>query len=265
MRLFGIVVSVSLITLALSACTTSEALTPRADIGQPGHSSTPVTEVDTQEMAGNAIAPARRQPAPAQYPASPPPTGQGSSLDAQAQALASGHGSSPASSGPPPQWQGQGQDQGQDTATSTQNATPPAGDSRSASLPANSAAAQNGGTTIRFLPIIGAPVQAVTPLSRKLAAEARAAGLVIRPSTDNATQNILKGYFSAFVAEGKVTVVYVWDILDPAGARLHRMQGQETVPAAGQDPWAAVPASLMEAIATRSMQDYMAWLRTRTG
>ncbi len=112
-----------------------------------------------------------------------------------------------------------------------------------ASLPKASAAASG---SIRFLPIIGAPVQAITPLSKQLGAEARAHGLTIKSSTDASSEHILKGYFSTLKDGDKTTVVYVWDVLDGSGNRLHRIQGQESVPGGGADLWSGVPATTMQ-------------------
>ncbi|TAZ97835.1 hypothetical protein ELH67_16455, partial [Rhizobium ruizarguesonis] len=121
------------------------------------------------------------------------------------------------------------------------------------------------GNTVRFLPIIGAPVQAVTPLSRQLGAEARAHGLSIKSSNDASSDYILKGYLSAFSDDGKVTVVYVWDILDSSGGRLHRIQGQESVPTAATDPWAGVPASVMQQIGSKTIAEFSSWRQTQGG
>ncbi|MEQ1405169.1 hypothetical protein ABK249_09520 [Neorhizobium sp. Rsf11] len=253
MQLFGRLFSATLLAIILSSCNTTEALTPQANVGTGnGGASTPVTQAEADRMA--------RSQQPETYNNSSSTYAQGgatgpqNTLEAQARALESGNTVSPSSSGPPPQWDGQGQEQ-----ATQQPATAAA--PRQASLPPPSSSA----STIRFLPIIGAPVQAVTPLSRQLGAEARASGLTIRPSGDAGTENILKGYFSAFVDGGKVTIVYVWDILDNSGARLHRMQGQESVPAKGSDPWAAVPASTMEAIASKTIQDYLSWRQSQRG
>lgn len=123
-----------------------------------------------------------------------------------------------------------------------------------ASLPAGQVRGQ-----IRFMPVIGAPVNAVTPLSRQLAVEARNRGLAILSASAPGGDHVLKGYFSADNFEGQTTVFYVWDILDPAGTRLTRIQGQETFPGGAGDPWASVPADVMERIATRSLADYVAW------
>jgi len=121
------------------------------------------------------------------------------------------------------------------------------------------------GNTVRFLPIIGAPVQAVTPLSRQLGSEARSHGLSIKSSTDNSSDYILKGYLSAFTDEGNVTVTYVWDVLDSSGGRLHRIQGEEKVPSAAQDPWAGVPASVMQQIGTKTIAQFNAWRQSQGG
>jgi hypothetical protein len=238
MRLFGTLLSAALLALVLASCNTTEALTPQAEVGSGGaRTSSPITQAETDRMA--------RSAQPETYNSSGSyQSGPQNTLEAQARALESGSAVSPSSSGPPPQMQ--------QPATT---AAPPL--QQNASLPPAS------GPTIRFLPIIGAPVQAVTPLSRQLGAQARANGLTIRPSSDNSTEHILKGYFSAFSDGGKVTIVYVWDILDGSGARLHRMQGQESVPGSGQDPWASVPGSTMETIAAKTIQDYVSWRRSQ--
>lgn len=112
---------------------------------------------------------------------------------------------------------------------------------------------------IRFTPVIGAPVNAVTPLSRQLAVEARNRGLQILSAADTGGDHVLKGYFSADTFDGQTTIYYVWDILDLTGTRLLRIQGQETFPGGAGDPWASVPAATMERIATRSIGEYAAW------
>ena len=224
------------ITLGLSACNTTDALTPQVDVGGgTERSSSRVTQDDTDRMAGNYSEPIRSEPLGPTASANPPPN----TLEAQADALDSGSTVSPSSSGPPPDWQGQDTSQ----VPSTQASPSPVA----------------GGDTIRFLPIIGAPVEAVTPLSRQLAVAARSSGLTIRPSGDVSTEHILKGYFSALTDDGKVTIVYVWDVLDNAGERLHRMQGQETLPAKGDDPWAAIPPSVMQTVADKTISGYLAW------
>jgi hypothetical protein len=288
----------------LSACNTTDALTPQVDVGggmQPSQNfanqarrpypaenrttnrryraTSPVTQADTDDIARSSQPETYRDRAYAQHPpvreGSPYPSGN--SLEAQADALQSGSRISPASSGPPPSWSGQDDAAG----TARSSAESPAGRSQSAShqpppiqsAPRGAEPQQSAGNTIRFLPVIGAPVEAVTPLSRRLGSDARASGLVIRPSNDASAAEILKGYFSAFEGDGpkgrQVTIVYVWDVLDPAGNRLNRMQGQEVVPIRGaareNSPWASVPAATMELIAAKTISDYLNWRDSRRG
>ncbi len=271
-----------LICLALlSACNTTDALnlTPPMEIGDSSmsRSSTPVTQSEAERMAGEPQqtfppAPRRNGYAPA-YSAQSSPTqpnysaqayrpGTGApptTMQAQADAI-SRDGSSPAASGPiegealaPP-------------SSTEQPAQPQQQPTQTAALdPSVSSSTSARGNTVRFLPIIGAPVQAVTPLSRQLGAEARAHGLAIKSSNDTSSDYILKGYLSAFSDEGKVTVVYVWDVLDNAGARLHRIQGQESVPTAATDPWAGVPASVMQQIASKTISEFTSWRQSQGG
>ncbi len=243
----------SVLTLAATACSTTDVLTPQVDVGNG--------QQTTQTVQNNRLPPAnagngnylRAPESTGQYPAAPS-TGYSSpqnTLEAQAQAL------------------GAGSQQGQALRAPDQTLQPPAGQQQqmpAAGQPQVAALPPSGnGNTIRFLPIIGAPVQAVTPLSRQLGAEARAAGLTIKGASDASSDHMLKGYFSAFSDAGSVTVVYVWDVLDANGGRLHRIQGQESVSSRATDPWAAVPASVMQQIATKTMAEYTAWRQANPG
>ena len=116
------------------------------------------------------------------------------------------------------------------------------------------------GIRMRFAPIIGAPVDKVTPMSRRLNARARAAKIEIVASTDMTATHVLKGYFSVLGEGAATTVIYVFDVLDPAGNRLHRIQGQEVASGSNPaDPWSSVPATLMETIADKAMTEFNAW------
>ncbi len=167
-------------TLGLSACNTTDALTPRVDIGDTG-SSSPVTQADTDRMAGAYSEPIQSAPLASTANTDAPRN----TLEAQADALNNGSMVSPSSSGPPPDWSGQST--AQQAPLSTHGADP----AQSSALQASPSPAS--ANTIRFLPIIGAPVEAVTPLSRQLAVAARSGGLTIRPSGDNGTEHILGG------------------------------------------------------------------------
>lgn len=220
--------------LLLAGCNTNDALIPREEIGSAATS--PVTQEDTGRLARSP----RPETASTAYQPLPPPQ---NTLEAQAQALQGGASVSPAASTPLA------------GAAPQQAAAEPAAAGQVAALP-------NGADTIRFLPIIGAPVQAVTPLSRQLGTSARAAGLTIKSTSDTGAAHILKGYLSAYADGGSINVIYVWDILDGSGARLHRIQGQESVPGKAADPWTAVPAATMQIIGEKTISNYRQWLST---
>lgn len=228
--------------ILLAGCNTNDALIPREEIGT-GAPTTPVTQADTNRLALSASPETGGEASPPQ----PLPQPQ-NTLEAQARALESGASVSPAASAPLAD-------------AAQQQAAPPAA-SEVASLPP-AAAASTG--TIRFLPIIGAPVQAVTPLSRQLGAAARAGGLTIRSTSDEGAEHVLKGYLSAYADGGRINVVYVWDVLDGDGVRLHRIQGQESAPGGGADPWAAVPAATMETIGAKTISAYREWRAAHPG
>ncbi|HBF30765.1 hypothetical protein [Rhizobium sp.] len=286
----------------IQGCTVSDTLTPPLDVGTSGSISKPLTRTDMQtamEQNQSGYAPVSRREPEQAYPgseqqmASTQPSPQ-NSLDAQAQALQNGYNpvaSTPLDNAPtqpvsrrhraahrqpvenpqsprqqpmPVEQQANAQAEtvGEDEAD-TQAQSPVAVQQSQQQASIAPAGAQGG--AIRFLPIIGAPSQVMLPLSRQLGVEARQKGLVLRDSSGEPAQHILKGYFSAYADGDRTVVVYVWDILDASGNRLHRIQGQETVPGKAKDPWASVSASTMQSIATRTVDDYLKWQSKSTG
>jgi hypothetical protein len=268
---------------ALAGCNTTDALIPQVDVGEGTFRSPPVTQSDldamstqTAVMPVESIPPSRTAAFSAQPHVSSLPTQYATgnagytdpagTLDGQANRLAQGGAPVQAMQPPAPQAQSQTPPQAsaahQQPAQAEAAATAPVETQRAAASPAIATAGSGG---IRFLPIIGAPVQAVTPLSKQLGASARAEGLAIKSSTDTTSDHILKGYFSALNDGGKTTVVYVWDVLDDSGNRLHRIQGQDTVAGTAADPWSAVPPETMQAIATKTIDAYLEWRHSGAG
>jgi hypothetical protein len=154
---------------------------------------------------------------------------------------------------------------GVEGASGTQVAAPPApAVTPQTAAPQVAAAATATTVRMRWAPIIGAPVDKVTPLSRRISARAKEQNIAIVASTDQTATHVIKGYFSVLGEGSNSTVIYVFDILDPAGTRLHRIQGQETVTGSNAaDPWAAIPAQTLEAIADKTMADFAAWRATQ--
>ncbi|MFZ2101563.1 MAG: hypothetical protein WAU86_13455, partial [Oricola sp.] len=80
-----------------------------------------------------------------------------------------------------------------------------------------------------FAPVVGAPVEMVAALSKRLGPAGAANGIRLVPTGTPDFTHEIKGYFSAFSENGSTTVVHVWDVVTPSGQRVHRIQGQETV------------------------------------
>ncbi len=136
----------------------------------------------------------------------------------------------------------------------------PATSAPSPATPAQSAAILSK-TRLQIAPIVGASVEAATPLTAELQTRARQRGITLAGSQDQTATHVLKGYFSA-MSEGKdTTVIYVWDVYDPAGNRLHRINGQQKAPSVnGADSWKAVAPATMQAIADQTIDQFAAWL-----
>jgi len=152
-----------------------------------------------------------------------------------------------------------------DSSTTSTDATPPPA-SAGAAPASPGAVAAIGRVRLQIAPIVGAPVEAAAPLTERLNLRARGSGIRLAGSTDTTATHVLKGYFS-LLSEGKeTTVIYVWDIYDPAGNRLHRISGQQKAgPSNGAREWAAVSAQTMQAIADSTVDQLAAWLGNSTG
>lgn len=149
-------------------------------------------------------------------------------------------------------------------------ATTTAGAPAATTAPAPSAAVL-AKTRLQIAPIVGASVEAATPLTAELQARAKQRGITLAGSQDQTATHVLKGYFST-MSEGKdTTVIYVWDVYDPSGNRLHRINGQMKAPSAnsgaggGADSWKAVAPATMQAIADQTIDQFAAFLGGSAG
>jgi len=145
------------------------------------------------------------------------------------------------------------------SATTSPTTTSPAPAASAPATPAQTAALAK--TRLQVAPIVGASVEVAAPLTTELQTRAKLRGLTLVGSTDQTATHVLKGYFST-MPEGKdTTVIYVWDIYDPSGNRLHRINGQQKAPSIGSgEGWQAVAPATMQAIADQTIDQFAAWL-----
>ncbi|MCA0033200.1 hypothetical protein [Mesorhizobium sp. B263B2A] len=151
--------------------------------------------------------------------------------------------------------------------TATTTAGAPA--TTAAPLTSTQSAAILSKTRLQIAPIVGASVEAATPLTAELQTRAKQRGITLAGSQDQTATHVLKGYFSA-ISEGKdTTVIYVWDVYDPAGNRLHRINGQMKAPSVNSggsaDAWKAVAPATMQAIADQTIDQFTAFLGGKAG
>ena len=116
--------------------------------------------------------------------------------------------------------------------------------------------------TISFLPVSGAPQGAVTKLSRSLRESAQTSGLSLIPANQPGARYQVKGYFSALDDGSGTLLVYVWDVLDGSGNRLHRINGQERTTSKSTDPWQAVGQGELNRVAGTTVARLNSWLHS---
>lgn len=116
---------------------------------------------------------------------------------------------------------------------------------------------------VTFLPVTGAPQSTVTSLAASIRAAAQNERVPIVVSVDQGAKYQIKGYFSALSEGNGTLLVYVWDILDLQGNRVHRISGQERGRGSSGDPWASIDSDMIERVARITMSDLRSWITTR--
>ena len=118
---------------------------------------------------------------------------------------------------------------------------------------------------VLIAPIIGPPDAISKSLTAQLsdAAERQRIGIV-RTQGEPANYT-LRGYLAVPAKDKSGTKLsYIWDVTDPAGKRVNRITGEETLaPTGGGDAWGAVTPQIMQAISDKTMSSLAAWLPTQ--
>ena len=116
---------------------------------------------------------------------------------------------------------------------------------------------------LTFLPFEGAPNTKVASFKKFLNSSGQSKGLAILPATRTGAKYKVKGYFSAF-NDGKGTLlVYVWDVTDNTGKRLHRINGREHTGISKSDPWQAISDKEIERVASSTTAKLKNWIDKR--
>ncbi len=112
-----------------------------------------------------------------------------------------------------------------------------------------------------FAPVSGAPLDVLRDMSAAMNQEARTRRIQVVPNGDPSATYVVRGYLSAVSdGPGPSTLVYVWDVLDRNGVRLHRITGQEKGRAAGDDSWSGIGEPTIEVAARKTMDALSEWV-----
>jgi hypothetical protein len=107
--------------------------------------------------------------------------------------------------------------------------------------------------------ISGAPEDVVITTTNTFTAQAKARNLNFSTSSDPSATYQLRGYLSAVGDKQGTILVYVWDVFDTRGVRLHRISGQERGSGSDSDPWAGIKDNTVQAAARDTIDDLVAW------
>ncbi|MEC9367349.1 MAG: hypothetical protein VX871_01510 [Pseudomonadota bacterium] len=118
---------------------------------------------------------------------------------------------------------------------------------------------------VSFGPIIGPPQAVSQQISGQVVTAAQQKNIPVVTGTTGADYTV-RGYLDASPDRAGNKLAFIWDVLDKDGKRVHRIVGEEVVPAkAGTDPWKTVDQSAIDKIANRTATDLAAWLPQKTG
>ncbi|MBN8995524.1 MAG: hypothetical protein J0H94_09865 [Rhizobiales bacterium] len=107
--------------------------------------------------------------------------------------------------------------------------------------------------------LTGAPEDVVVTTTRTLQSQASARNLKFSATDDPSATYILKGYLSAVGDKQGTLLVYVWDVFDRNGTRLHRISGQEHGSGTTVDPWSGISSTTVSSAARDTIDDLVAW------
>jgi hypothetical protein len=84
--------------------------------------------------------------------------------------------------------------------------------------------------------------------------------LLVSTSDPKATYRV-EGYISAIGDVNRVVLVYVWDVFDTTGNRVHRFSGEEPTQVGAVDPWTAVKLDMIDDAARETIDALADWAR----
>ncbi|MDR3495781.1 MAG: hypothetical protein P4L82_14385 [Ancalomicrobiaceae bacterium] len=131
-------------------------------------------------------------------------------------------------------------------------------------LPPFTAPAKGRGTIVSFLPFVGVPVNTADNIYKYIRENAPGQNVLLALRLDEPATYRVKTYIDAVGGSTTMTFVFIVEIYDVAGTRVHRFVGQETGPGASGDPWGGIDSGTDKGIGYRILSGVHSWL-TRSG
>ncbi|MDX2259850.1 MAG: hypothetical protein NW205_13170 [Hyphomicrobiaceae bacterium] len=131
---------------------------------------------------------------------------------------------------------------------------------------AGDAAAASQQVRVAIAPVIGPPETITKDFQAQLTSALQKRQIGVSASTAEPARYTLRGYIVSAQERAGTKVSYIWDVTDAAGARVHRITGEEVAAAAtGRDPWSAVSGQIVATIADKTAGQLANWIPTQGG
>lgn len=125
---------------------------------------------------------------------------------------------------------------------------------------ANVAPVNKKDITVAFEPFTGIPGNIADTLAQYIAEQARVRSITLVQRVGSPATYRVKGFLSAVSTDNAASVVYVFDVFDASGQRLHRITGSQQASVSVGDPWSGVRDPSLNLIAVDVMAELNAWL-----
>ncbi len=131
-------------------------------------------------------------------------------------------------------------------------------------LPPFAAPDKTRGVVLSFLPFSGVPVNTADAIYKTVRSRATVENVTLALRLDEPATYRIRTYINAVGGSDSSTFVFIVEIYDTAGKRVHRFVGQEYGPGASGDPWSGIDTPTIKHIGERMLDGVKSWL-TRSG
>ncbi|MDQ0314224.1 hypothetical protein [Amorphus orientalis] len=114
--------------------------------------------------------------------------------------------------------------------------------------------------TFAFEPFTGMPGNVADALAEQIAEQAETYDIVLTKRVDADATYRVKGFLSSVSTDNGASIVYVFDVFDASGTRLHRITGNQQSTVTAGDPWSGVGTAILRQIALDLILELQGWL-----